>query len=287
MQREANGLRVVALCIPELPLQRARRLHTDGSGPLAVVAEGRVIHCDAAAAAAGVRPGATVSEALAACGRLRLVALDPAADRAALRAVAEAVLLLAPAVEPCAPDVVLLDASAAASAGVPSRAAPTQERGPALSGRERRAGARAARDRSGGGDGVRGARRDRDRARCGARARTARRVPGARRRGRADPPGAAAGDRARRRRAAARGARARAGDREARSAGSGSRTRARSRSSRQARSRTASGRTASRRRASPAARTTPRSPHTRRRRCRSRRSSSTLPPRAPSRSCSR
>ena len=113
MQREANGLRVVALCIPELPLQRARRLHTDGSGPLAVVAEGRVIHRDAAAAAEGVRPGATVSEALAACGRLRLVALDPPADRAALRAVAEAVLLLAPAVEPCAPDVVLLDASAA------------------------------------------------------------------------------------------------------------------------------------------------------------------------------
>jgi len=114
MQRDANGLRVAALCIPELPLQRARRMRTGGSdGPLAVVWEGRVVHRDAAAAADGVHRGATVSEALAACGRLRTVTLDPAADRAALRAIAEAVLLLAPAVEPCAPDVVLLDASAA------------------------------------------------------------------------------------------------------------------------------------------------------------------------------
>ncbi|WP_242339090.1 MULTISPECIES: DNA polymerase Y family protein [Anaeromyxobacter] len=114
MRREASGLRVIALCLPELPLQRARRQRADGcDGPLAVVSEGRIVHCDGAAAADGVRPGATLSEALAACGRLRTVPLDPAADRAALRAVAEAVLLLAPAVEPCAPDVVLLDASAA------------------------------------------------------------------------------------------------------------------------------------------------------------------------------
>jgi protein ImuB len=113
-RREASGLRVVALCLPELPLQRARRLRVDGrEGPLAVVSEGKVVHCDAAAAADGVRPGATVSAALAACGRLRTVALDPAAERAALRAVAESVLLLAPAVEPITPDVVLLDASSA------------------------------------------------------------------------------------------------------------------------------------------------------------------------------
>ena len=127
MQRDASELRVVALCLPELPLQRARRLRADGcDGPLAVVAEGRVVHCDAAAAAEGVRPGGTVSEALAACGRLRTVALDPAADRTALRAVAESVLLLAPSVEPCAPHVVLLDASAAGllaggAAPLPSR----------------------------------------------------------------------------------------------------------------------------------------------------------------------
>lgn len=114
MRREASGLRVVALCLPELPLQRARRLRSDDrDGPLAVVAEGRVAHCDDAAAGDGVRRGGTVSEALAACGRLRTVALDPAADVAALRAVAESMLLLAPSVEPCAPDVILLDASAA------------------------------------------------------------------------------------------------------------------------------------------------------------------------------
>ncbi|WP_242345587.1 Y-family DNA polymerase [Anaeromyxobacter terrae] len=124
MRREASGLRVVALCLPELPLQRARRQRADGcDGPLAVVSEGRIVHCDGAAAADGVRPGATLSEALAACGRMRTVPLDPAADRAALRAVAEAVLLLAPAVEPCAPDVVLLDASAAGLLARPNTAA--------------------------------------------------------------------------------------------------------------------------------------------------------------------
>ena len=114
----AAGIRVVALCVPELPLQRARRGRAattgdEGVRPLAIVSEGRVAHCDALARAAGVRAGGTVSEALAACGRLATEPLDPAADGAALRALAESVLTLAPAVELSPPDVLLLDASAA------------------------------------------------------------------------------------------------------------------------------------------------------------------------------
>jgi protein ImuB len=107
---------VVALHVPDLPLQRVRRGRepgAEGERPLAVVAEGRVMHCDPAARAAGVRPGAAVAEALAACGRLALAPLDPAADRAALRALAEVLLGLAPAVEVAPPDTLLLDAGAA------------------------------------------------------------------------------------------------------------------------------------------------------------------------------
>jgi protein ImuB len=115
MRREPLPPRVVALCLPELSLQRARRERERGDRerPIAVVSEGRVVHAEPAALADGVRPGATASAALAACGRLVTVPLDPAADRAALRALAEAVLLLAPAVEVAAPDVLLLDASGA------------------------------------------------------------------------------------------------------------------------------------------------------------------------------
>lgn len=69
--------------------------------------------CDEAARAAGVRPGASVAEAVAACGRLLPLAQDLAAERAALRALAEVMLALAPAVELALPDVLLLDASAA------------------------------------------------------------------------------------------------------------------------------------------------------------------------------
>lgn len=111
------GLRILALNVPELPLQRALRARAPGAGeagrPLAVVSEGRVLHCDPSARAAGVREGGTVAEALAACGGLATEPLDPAADRAALRALAEAMLSLAPAVELAPPDGLLLDASGA------------------------------------------------------------------------------------------------------------------------------------------------------------------------------
>lgn len=107
--------RVLALHLPDLPLQRLRRGRSDlaGGRPLAVVEEGRVVCCDAEAFAAGVRPGEAVAEALAACGRLEAVIRDPAGDLAALRALAEVLLGIAPAVEVSTPDVLLLDAGAA------------------------------------------------------------------------------------------------------------------------------------------------------------------------------
>jgi protein ImuB len=108
---------VVALHLPDLPLQRALRGRAPGEGedarPVAVAAEGRILCAAPEARAEGVRPGATLAEALAACGRLAVVPADLAADAAALRALAEALLGLAPAVELAGPDVLLLDASAA------------------------------------------------------------------------------------------------------------------------------------------------------------------------------
>lgn len=75
--------------------------------------DGRIVCCDAAALTAGVRPGQTAAEALSACGRVELAPHAPAADLAALRGLAEAMLTLVPAVEPVRPDALLLDASAA------------------------------------------------------------------------------------------------------------------------------------------------------------------------------
>jgi protein ImuB len=108
------GPRLLALHVPDLPLQRlARGREAGGDRPVAVVWEGRVCCCDAAALEAGVRPGQALAEALAACGRLEAVPHAPAADLGALRALAEALLAVAPAVEVAGPDALLLDASAA------------------------------------------------------------------------------------------------------------------------------------------------------------------------------
>lgn len=104
--------RVLALHLPDLPLQRLRR-GSARARPVAILDEGRVVCCDREAHAAGVRPGMTAAQALGALGRLELVAIDPAGDRAALRALAEALLAFAPAVEVSLPDAVLLDASVA------------------------------------------------------------------------------------------------------------------------------------------------------------------------------
>jgi protein ImuB len=103
---------VLALHLPDLPLQRLRR-GSERSGPVAILDEGRVACCDGDARAAGVRPGMTAAQALGALGRLTLVTIDPAGDRAALRALAEALLAFAPAVEVSLPDALLLDAGAA------------------------------------------------------------------------------------------------------------------------------------------------------------------------------
>ncbi|MFY3746752.1 DNA polymerase Y family protein, partial [Anaeromyxobacter sp. Red801] len=121
MPREPAAPRVVALQLPDLPLQRVLRgrERSAGGGPaaplaaLAVLDDGRVVCCTPAARAAGVRPGQSAAEALAACGRLEAVVRDAAADLAALRALAEVLLGIAPAVEVAAPDVLLLDAGAA------------------------------------------------------------------------------------------------------------------------------------------------------------------------------
>lgn len=114
--------RVLALCIPDLPLQRilrarepvpeGRRRVRDRT-PMAVERDGIVIACDAEARARGVRQGDALVQARAACAALQAVPADDAQDRAALEGLAEALLALAPAVEVAGPDVLLLDAGGA------------------------------------------------------------------------------------------------------------------------------------------------------------------------------
>jgi protein ImuB len=108
--------RVLALVVPELSLQRVLRSRPP-AGALAVIAEGAVRHATPGALAAGVRPGDSLVQARAACAALEAVPLDAAADRAALRALAETLLSLSPAVEVAPPDAVLLDASGMRLAG--------------------------------------------------------------------------------------------------------------------------------------------------------------------------
>src|SRR6476469_8233247 len=104
-------MRVLALYLPDLPLQRLARGRGD-SGPLAIADEGRITHADAAALAEGVQPGESAVQAQARSARLTVVPLDAAADRAALVGLAEALMLHAPAVEIAGGDALLLDASA-------------------------------------------------------------------------------------------------------------------------------------------------------------------------------
>jgi protein ImuB len=113
---ERKGPRVLALVVPALPLQRILRVRPS-AGPLGVVSEGEVRHASPAAIAAGVRPGDSLTQARAACAAMAAEPLDPAADRAALRALAEALMALSPAVEVAPPDALLLDAAGARLAG--------------------------------------------------------------------------------------------------------------------------------------------------------------------------
>ncbi len=116
----APAPRVLALCLPDLPLQRvwrAREAVPPGSrarrSPLAVERGGRVVACDAEARARGVKVGSLIAQARAACGELEVVPASEAEERAALEGLAEVLLALAPAVEIAWPDTLLLDASGA------------------------------------------------------------------------------------------------------------------------------------------------------------------------------
>jgi len=116
MAPERGRPRVLALVVPDLPLQRVLR-ERPPTGALAVVAEGVVRCATPGALAAGVRAGDSIVQARAACAGLAAVPLDATADRAALRALAEALLALSPVVEVAFPDAVLLDAEGARLAG--------------------------------------------------------------------------------------------------------------------------------------------------------------------------
>jgi protein ImuB len=111
--------RILAMCVPDLSLQRVLRAREMATidrrmrAPLAVEREGRILSCDPEARARGVRPGELLAQASAACADLEVVAADVSADRAALEALAEALLALAPSVEIAWPDALLVDASGA------------------------------------------------------------------------------------------------------------------------------------------------------------------------------
>jgi protein ImuB len=111
--------RVVALCFPDLSLQRALRAREAARcgraspAPFAVERDGRVAACNPEARERGVRPGDALAQARAACADLDVAPVDDAADLAELEGLAEALLALAPAVEVAPPDALLLDAGAA------------------------------------------------------------------------------------------------------------------------------------------------------------------------------
>jgi protein ImuB len=111
--------RVLAMCVPDLSLQRTLRVREvtaivrRARAPLAVEREGRVLACDPEARARGVRPGELLVQAFAACADLEVVVADESADRAALEVLAETLLALGPCVEIAGPDAILLDASGA------------------------------------------------------------------------------------------------------------------------------------------------------------------------------
>ena len=116
-ERPVLAPRVLALCLPDLPLQRVMRAREGVAGaarrPLAVERGGRVVACDAEARARGVAVGDLLARARAACGTLEVVTASEVEERAALEGLAEALLSLTPAVEVAPPDTLLLDASGA------------------------------------------------------------------------------------------------------------------------------------------------------------------------------
>ena len=100
----------LALHLPFLSLEAfaATLPAEDRAAPLALVAQHRIEMANAAATAAGVRPGLKRATALALVADLRLAAADPARDAAALQAVAHAALAFTPMVTLDGPATVLL-----------------------------------------------------------------------------------------------------------------------------------------------------------------------------------
>lgn len=108
-------MRWLALHLPQLSLEAfAAALDADArAAPLALVAQHRIVAVDAAAEAAGVRPGLKRATALALAPALRLGQADPARDGAALQAVAHAALAFTPMVTlDDGPPTVLLEVAA-------------------------------------------------------------------------------------------------------------------------------------------------------------------------------
>src|SRR6185369_3921760 len=101
----------IALRLPRLALQVFLR-GTPTPEPFAVVAEHRVVACDAKAAARGVHPGMEQATALALVAQLRLKDRDRAAETEALLGVAAWAGHLTPAVVPDFPATVLMEVSA-------------------------------------------------------------------------------------------------------------------------------------------------------------------------------
>jgi protein ImuB len=102
----------LALHLPQLSLEAlaATLADADRGVPLALVAQQRIAAVDAAAAAAGVRPGLKRATALALAPALRLGQADAARDAAALQAVAHAALAFTPMVAlDTGPHTVLLE----------------------------------------------------------------------------------------------------------------------------------------------------------------------------------
>lgn len=121
--------RVLALHFPAFPLQRALAARGRTGAPAALVEEGRVVLANGRARAAGVAPGDTAVQAESACAGLLLLPREESAERAALTGLAEAMLALAPVVEPSFPEALLLDASGARLLGPRGAGGAEAERG--------------------------------------------------------------------------------------------------------------------------------------------------------------
>ncbi|WP_295393472.1 DNA polymerase Y family protein [uncultured Thiodictyon sp.] len=103
-------MRWLALYLPHLPLEVLGRACADDL-PLAIGGE-RILNCNPAAAAQGIRPGLKVGAARALCAALRIQARRPAAERAALERLAAWSMRCTSLVSLAPPRSLLLDVAA-------------------------------------------------------------------------------------------------------------------------------------------------------------------------------